>query len=318
MAKYRHSLVGAGIVIAVILFISAFFYISYPVEARTALQVYVNGQKIESDVPAQIIGGRTMLPVRAVAEALGFRVEWDEREYKVYITSGAGGSYDLPAIDMNIPIMGEPVATAEQLRKLLRQNNPNAPDLVDLYLQIGREYGVRGDIAFCQAAKETGWWRYGGLVRPEQNNYCGLGATGRAATGEEDLRGADPNLVWYEAGKHGAFFATPAVGVEAHIQHLYAYATDAPLPPGKKLVDPRFTLVKRGVAKYWTDLNGRWAVPGNGYGESILNDYYRKALAIGNSGTGYTDDKIRALQIENELLKAEIVRLKRELETKSK
>lgn len=317
--KYGRSLKNVWFLLAAFFIISMFFYLSYPAEAGPALQVYVNGQKIESDVPAQIIGGRTMLPVRAVAEALGFSVEWDPKEYRVYITGRqATDNSPLPVVDTNIPIMGEAVATSEQLRQLLKQNNPEAPDLVDLYLQIGKEYGIRGDIAFCQAAKETGWWRFGGLVRPEQNNYCGLAATGRAATGEESLNGADPSLVWYEAGKHGAFFAAPSVGVEAHIQHLYAYATDAPLPPGKKLVDPRFTLVKRGTARYWTDLNGKWAVPGNGYGESILNDYYRKALATGSNGTGYTGDKVRALQIENEQLKAEIARLKRELQNKTR
>lgn len=311
--KYSRGLKGALIILSVFL-AGIIGYISYPVTASTALEVYVNGKKVESDVPAQIIGNRAMLPVRAVAEALGFDVKWDGEGYKVYITGGQGTSSSPAVIDANIPIMGEAVATADQLRQLLRQNNPNAPDLVDLYLGIGKEYGVRGDIAFCQAAKETGWWRYGGLVDPGQNNYCGLGATGRAATGEESLNGADPSLVWYEAGKHGAFFVTPAAGVEAHIQHLYAYATDAPLPPGKKLVDPRYTLVKRGIAKTWSDLNGKWAVPGNGYGESILNDYYRKALIIGSNGNSYTSsDKIRALEIENEQLKIELARLKWEM-----
>lgn len=311
--KYSRGLKGALITLSVFL-VGVICYISYPVTAGAALEVYVNGKKVESDVPAQIIGNRTMLPVRAVAEALGFDVKWDGEGYKVYITGGQGFNSSSAAIDANIPIMGEAVATADQLRQLLKQNNPNAPDLVDLYLQIGKEYGVRGDIAFCQAAKETGWWRFGGLVDPSQNNYCGLAATGRAATGEENLNGADPSLVWYEIGKHGAFFATPAVGVEAHIQHLYAYAAEAPLPPGKKLVDPRYTLVKRGIAKTWSELNGRWAVPGNGYGESILNDYYRKALIIGTNGNSYTSsDKIRTLEIENEQLKIEIARLKWEI-----
>lgn len=314
--KHSRCLIGIFFITA-FLFSSLIFYLAYPAEAGPVLEVYVNGRKIESDVPAQIIGGRTMLPVRAVAEALGFNVEWDAKGYKVYITHGSGSDPFLP-VDTNITIMGEAVATSEQLRQLLRQNNPDAPDLVDLYLQIGKEYGIRGDIAFCQAAKETGWWRFGGLVEPAQNNYCGLAATGRPATGQESLNGADPSLVWYEEGKHGAFFATPSVGVEAHIQHLYAYATDAPLPAGKKLVDPRFTLVKRGTARYWTDLNGKWAVPGYGYGESILNDYYRKALAVGTNGTSSAEGQLRTLQMENEQLKAEIARLKLELQNKNR
>lgn len=134
--------------------------------------------------------------------------------------------------------------------------------LARLYLEIGQKYGIRGDIAFFQAAHETGWWRFGGLVIPEQNNYCGLGATGRAAAADEPLRGANPSRVWFVEGKHGAFFDTPATGIEAQIQHLFAYATTRDLPPGVDLLSPRFSLVTRGIAPNWEDLGGKWAVPG--------------------------------------------------------
>ena len=83
-----------------------------------------------------------------------------------------------------------------------------------------------------------------------------------AAAAGEDLRGANPQRVRFIEGKHGAFFDSPADGVEAHIQHLYAYATTAPLPSGKELLDPRFVLVKRGCATCWIDLGGKWATPG--------------------------------------------------------
>lgn len=36
------------------------------------------------------------------------------------------------------------------------------------------------------------------------------------------------------------------------------------------LYDPRFHLMRRGSAPNWEDLNGRWAVPGIGYGEQIV------------------------------------------------
>ena len=42
--------------------------------------------------------------------------------------------------------------------------------------------------------------------------------------------------------------------------------------------EERFNYVKRGVAERWIDLNGRWAVPGNGYGESIIDDYWMPAV----------------------------------------
>ncbi len=50
-------------------------------------QIIVNGIPIETDVAPEIISGRTMVPVRAVAEALGALVTWDEKEQKVYIES---------------------------------------------------------------------------------------------------------------------------------------------------------------------------------------------------------------------------------------
>ncbi len=93
------------------------------------------------------------------------------------------------------------------------------------------------------------------IVKPEQNNFAGIGAVG--------------------GGYRGANFASPEEGVLAHLQHLYAYATAASLPNQFPLVDPRFHLVKRGSAPAWTSLNGKWAVPGTAYGQSILNLYKR-------------------------------------------
>ena len=47
----------------------------------------VNGREIALDVPAQIINDRTLVPVRAIAEAYGCRVDWDG-ETKTVIISG--------------------------------------------------------------------------------------------------------------------------------------------------------------------------------------------------------------------------------------
>ena len=47
--------------------------------------IRVNDSAIELDVPAQLINGRTMVPVRAIAEATGFTVNWDEQDFVVDI-----------------------------------------------------------------------------------------------------------------------------------------------------------------------------------------------------------------------------------------
>lgn len=124
-------------------------------------------------------------------------------------------------------------------------------ELADLFLEEGANESIRGDIAFCQSIKETGWFRFGGQVLPEQNNFAGIGATNNSPVGK------------------GTWFESARLGVRAQIQHLKAYANDEALV--NECVDPRFGLVTRGAAgNKWTGLNGRWAVPGKGYGESIL------------------------------------------------
>jgi len=46
-----------------------------------------NGEIISLDVPAQLIGGRTLVPARAVAESFGAAVSWDEATQMVRIAS---------------------------------------------------------------------------------------------------------------------------------------------------------------------------------------------------------------------------------------
>lgn len=90
---------------------------------------------------------------------------------------------------------------------------------------------------------ETGWFKFvGSSVKPEQHNYCGLGATG--------------------GGVSGASFDTIEEGVEAQLQHLYAYGSKDELPENTEIYDPRYSLVTRGKAMTWEELTGKWAVPG--------------------------------------------------------
>lgn len=112
-------------------------------------------------------------------------------------------------------------------------------------------------LRFAQSLKETGFFKYGGIVLPSQNNYAGIGALNGNGKGE------------------AATFPTPRIGVRAQIQHLKAYASKKALV--NPCVDPRFHLVTRGSAPYveWLGAadnpDGKgWAVPGKGYGKSLL------------------------------------------------
>ncbi len=161
-------------------------------------------------------------------------------------------------IVFDLTIMGGPIATKEQCVNYLLKRNPfplistTPKELVDDYYIEGGIEGIRPDLAFAQALHETGNFRYGGDVIPWQNNYCGLGTTGN--------------------GVKGAWFPTPEIGVRAQIQHLLAYTTTR--PPVMEIVDPRYSLLKStdkfGQSVTWTDLNGKWAVPGKTYGQMIL------------------------------------------------
>lgn len=48
--------------------------------------MYKNDQAVTLDVPAKIVNGRTMVPVRAVGEAFGADVRWDGATRTVYVT----------------------------------------------------------------------------------------------------------------------------------------------------------------------------------------------------------------------------------------
>lgn len=163
-------------------------------------------------------------------------------------------------VSTNKSIMGTSSLTAEQMATFVREKNPQSirlqgisvDRLAELYLRIGAEEGVRGDVAFAQAIKETGYFKFGGDVLPEQHNFSGIGATG--------------------GGARGNYFATAEKGVYAQIQHLKAYASTEPL--NTPLEDPRFKYVTRGVAPTWPDLHKRWAMqPTGNYGEEILSIY---------------------------------------------
>ena len=163
-------------------------------------------------------------------------------------------------------IIGTALASQQQCVDYLLSVNPN-PDisvtpqqLVSYYYEEGAREGIRPDVAFAQALKETGFFRYGGTVTSDQNNYCGLGTTSSQVK--------------------GAYFNSAQMGVRAQIQHLLAYASTR--LPNEPVVDPRYNLVRSSYGertlKSWPELNGRWAVPGYTYGQSIMS-IFRAMLA---------------------------------------
>jgi hypothetical protein len=79
---------------------------SLPIGARTAS---VNGMSVDLDVPAQMLSGTTMVPLRFVAEALGAEVEWNAAAQQVVI-GGGGGEAPEPPVAEEGRIRGEVVS----------------------------------------------------------------------------------------------------------------------------------------------------------------------------------------------------------------
>ncbi|MDR2629747.1 MAG: glucosaminidase domain-containing protein [Spirochaetaceae bacterium] len=148
-------------------------------------------------------------------------------------------------------ILGKGLVEPEKLLAFLKKANPEADgdfvlSLAKIYVEEAAVEGVNHDMAFAQMCLETGFLRFGGLVTPDMNNFCGLGAIG--------------------PGQNGEWFPDPRTGVRAHIQHLKAYATEEPLK--QTLVDPRYHWVRYGSAPRIQGLAGTWAVDKE-YGNKI-------------------------------------------------
>ena len=160
-------------------------------------------------------------------------------------------------------IMGKAQATAQQMALYCRSKNA-APQLTScsleqlcqMFLEEGEAEGVRGDVAFAQSLHETGYFKFGGIVQPDQNNFAGIGALNGNAKGQ------------------AAAFPDPRTGIRAQVQHLKAYASTEPLKG--ECIDPRFKYVARGCAEVVEWLGQKenpqgkgWAISA-GYGEKII------------------------------------------------
>lgn len=125
-------------------------------------------------------------------------------------------------------------------------------EIVAAYWKWGEIYGVDPALAIAQSAKETGFWSYGGDVKATQWNFAGIGATG---------------------GVSGVTYPSIDAGVRAHMLRMRMYAVyDAGIYDASVLGR---ALPSSHWGKYPTieQFNGVWAVPGVGYGQSVVENY---------------------------------------------
>lgn len=147
------------------------------------------------------------------------------------------------------------------------------------YAAHGAALGLRWDMAFFQMLIETNWLRFHrpdgspGLVAPDQNNFAGLGATGR--------------------GQEGSWFPDVSTGVLAHLQHVKLYSgarIDNPVARRTALVQEwgEISAWARGLGRPVTfaDLTRQWSPGDRGYARDIarMAENYADAWCGTDSG----------------------------------
>ncbi len=205
-------------------------------------------------------------------DPVGFR--WSDFVHAVYQTNE-------PRYTADAPLLGQPLGTYEQAvswfaARSTLYSRVAIGEIVTAYQRVGDETGLDWFLALAQCAHETGsltsWW----CDRPRRNP-AGIGVTGHSIPGTPTL---SPGRNWaYRDGRwyEGASFAQwDDLSVAAHLGRLLAYAlTDEQANDVQRRRISYALSVRplpsnlRGVAPTLGALNGRWAVPGTSYGQSI-------------------------------------------------
>jgi len=160
-------------------------------------------------------------------------------------------------------IIGPNSATFAKVKANIAASGKAHPRFIDEMLTplwvASHKYGIDAVGVVAQALKETGWGHYGGAVKPEFYNTCGLKIRHTAMF---------PGVTDGDNPLAHQIFPNWEVGAEAHLQHLRAYAGWA-LALDTLLVDGRYGYV---YGKYrlenFADLGGKWA-PSPTYGTEL-------------------------------------------------
>ena len=162
----------------------------------------------------------------------------------------------------------------DRLMRFIGERNlglePRFRDIARHYKAHGEALGIRWDYAFFQMVLETNYltFRRGngdwGDVRPRQNNFAGIGATGGGVPGDS--------------------FPDVSTGVLAQMQHLLAYSGQhvaAPVAPRTREKQGDIIESSRSLRRpvRFSDLTNRWAADRN-YARSIevVAERYRAAF----------------------------------------
>ena len=182
--------------------------------------------------------------------------------YRVLASNAGNLTLNLGVIPSSTPLIGESRVSLENAKKWAKSKGAAQIfiDIADVYWKYGELTGIRPDILYAQAAKETGYGKFGRMVKPEDNNWAGI----------------KPR---YENGHQHEIFDTPDDGVRAHFNHVAAYIGTEPYgePHG------RYYSVKSlswaGTITTLEELGGKWC-PDLYYGYSILHNLLEPMIEV--------------------------------------
>ncbi len=179
----------------------------------------------------------------------------------------------------DIDIISNTQVTASQAKSWAKSKGATDTfiSLADLYWKYASKCGnVNPGIAYVQAAKETGYGKFGGVIDESYHNPCGM----KTSSGGGDY---DPNA-------HQKFNSWDE-GVQAHLDHLALYAGAAGYPKSGTY-DPRHFATIKGKAPTVNSLGTKWA-PSSTYGEEVnklYNDLLKSAGIVNDTDSDSDKD----------------------------
>ena len=205
---------------------------------------------------SKLTNGKHTLYVYAYNPNLGWKYVTVAINYAGSTSSGSTSSAGGGTVITNSTNMVDYIdVTVDQLVRIFEIRGSSkvnwARRLAPLYIKWGKTFNIRADIAWAMMCHETGFLEFGGIAKPEWNNFCGLGVTG-------------PDAV-------GCRFDSEELGIIAHYAHLAWYVYPSHINEYcSKTYDPRHsdTHCFNGNSTIGT-LNARWA-PSNIYTDKIL------------------------------------------------
>ena len=184
---------------------------------------------------------------------------------------------DWPEVKLSAKSAVPACATPGRLMAMVKARNPALDARFETiaadYKRHGEMLGVRWDYVFFQMLHETSDLSFRKLqraVKPEQNNFAGLGAVSDSETGEK--------------------FADVSTGARAHLEHVMLYAglqVDNPVAERTRKVQQWGVLASfhqglKGPATFG-DVIGKWAPKSKPYADAIeaaaasfTNDFCKK------------------------------------------